>query len=252
MNRKDFSTLALLIFLILPGCDRDDPGREQERERHDTTAQTEEKKEANDSGPNEWRLSAFDSLSRVGSGTTHAELVERYGTENLSEGETHLGEGEMAPATILFPDDSTRRLEIVWSDPQNRGGVERITLSGDRSMWWVAPGITLGTSLDSLVAMNGKPITFYGFDWDYGGTIADWNGGNLAGLDSPERRVLIRLGYDDSFYERLTEEERRTIAGDQEIGSDLPLFSNAPVSVREILLLKGPEEMQTVEAGNRR
>ena len=38
--------------------------------------------------------------------------------------------------------------------------------------------------------MNGKPIRFLGLDWDYGGTIIDWNGGRLDPQNDPVRRGM--------------------------------------------------------------
>ena len=35
-------------------------------------------------------------------------------------------------------------------------------------------------TLAELVALNGAPVSFYGLQWDYGGTVQDWHGGRLA------------------------------------------------------------------------
>lgn len=31
-------------------------------------------------------------------------------------------------------------------------------------------------TLAELVKRNGAPISFYGLDWDYGGSVQDWHG----------------------------------------------------------------------------
>ena len=231
--RTDRVSVLLLSLAVYIGCDAENKSTTDKSQGNDSATHSH-------ADPAPWQLSPVDSLSQIPGGTSHAELAERYGKEELLEGESYMGEGETAPATILFPDDPTRHMEIVWSDPQTRSGVERITVRGEKSNWYVLPGITLGTTLDSLVRLNGKPITFYGFDWDYGGTIADWNGGRLAEMESQERRVLLRLGYDHRAYETLSEKERGEISGDRKIGSEDPAVRKAGISVREILVVKAP------------
>jgi len=40
-----------------------------------------------------------------------------------------------------------------------------------------------------LVALNGKPVTFFGMEWDYGGTVSSLNGGKLdSGKDGAVKR----------------------------------------------------------------
>ncbi len=51
--------------------------------------------------------------------------------------------------------------------------------------------------LSKLQALNGRPIRFTGFDWDYGGAISDWNGGRLQPDDKAPQRRGISLNHRD-------------------------------------------------------
>ncbi|MCC7096022.1 MAG: hypothetical protein IT472_02420 [Thermomonas sp.] len=115
--------------------------------------------------------------------TTLAQLQARYGAGNVRK-ETLTGpEGMTYDAYVLFADDPTRRLEL---DLFNDSGVDRIAgirIVDTGTRWHDANGLHTGMTLEDLVAKNGKPISFSGLDWDYGGTIQDWHGGTLAPTD---------------------------------------------------------------------
>ncbi|RDZ29335.1 hypothetical protein DX914_09700 [Lysobacter silvisoli] len=55
----------------------------------------------------------------------------------------------------------------------------------------------MGQPLSELVALNGKPISYYGLEWDYGGTVVDYHGGRLERQDEQIGRAL-RLGLRDN------------------------------------------------------
>ncbi len=67
-------------------------------------------------------------------------------------------------------------------------------------------GVKIGTTLSELVKLNGKPFTFTGFDWDYGG-YAIFEKGKLE-----NDCYSIQLYYD---YKDLFENEWNQIVGDQ-------------------------------------
>ena len=54
-----------------------------------------------------------------------------------------------------------------------------------------AQATPVGDSLQRAAELNGEPITFYGFDWDYGGNVATLDG-KLASLGGCS--VHMRLG----------------------------------------------------------
>ena len=56
--------------------------------------------------------------------------------------------------------------------------------------WKLPYGLKVGMSLQELEAINGKPLSFYGFEWDNGGLVFDWNKGNLE-----TKNISCMLGY---------------------------------------------------------
>jgi hypothetical protein len=102
-----------------------------------------------------------------------------YGPPNVRQAQIQLGEGETAPGTVLFPDDSLKRIEILWQDVPRRRFPSRAILRGSKSVWKLPRGISLGTSLRELEGMNGSPFTLAGFAWDYEGVVFSWAGGAL-------------------------------------------------------------------------
>ncbi|MDT0644123.1 hypothetical protein RM553_14900 [Zunongwangia sp. F363] len=78
------------------------------------------------------------------------------------------------PYTILYPETSDE-LVITWK--RDDSGVYDIRFSED-GKWKTASGIKVGTTYDELTNLNGKPVSFYGFGWDYSGAVV-WNGGKL-------------------------------------------------------------------------
>jgi hypothetical protein len=127
----------------------------------------------------EWRIVPSRSAGPLTSESSEADLRQRYGPEMVSSTRIQIGEGETMPGTVLFPGDSLRTAEIIWADSVRRSRPTRFILRGSRSLWQTAEGISLGTTLQELERLNGRPFTLAGFGWDYGGVVIDWAGGAL-------------------------------------------------------------------------
>ena len=112
--------------------------------------------------------------------TTLDNIRRRFGAANVKIGEIDGSEGEKITAVVLFGGDPARRAEVFLRDQERQRGVASIRLRGSKTRWQVDGGVRLGMKLDALVAANGKPVSFSGLDWDYGGIVTDWHGGKLA------------------------------------------------------------------------
>jgi hypothetical protein len=178
----------------------------------------------------DWHLNPRDSNAVIAAQSSEAELRERFGKTAISSTRIELGEGETAPGTVLFPDDSTRRLEIVWQDTVTRRRPSRIILRGDRSRWQVGPGISLNTSLTELERLNGKPFTLAGFGWDYAGVVTDWNAG---ALDSSLSGIKLYLDPGPAQYESAPYSQ---VLGDRDYSSSLPAMQQLSPKVHTIFV----------------
>ncbi len=118
--------------------------------------------------------------SAFGATTTLASLRRQFGAGNVVATEIDGAEGEVAQGIVLFGDDPTRRAELFMRDAQRMIGVDTVRVSGTASRWHLDSGVRPGMTLAALAKANAAPVSFYGLEWDYGGSVADWHGGKLA------------------------------------------------------------------------
>jgi hypothetical protein len=75
-----------------------------------------------------------------------------YDPKNVDFGEVDAGPGK-SMASIIYPNDPKRRLEVWWSDVDRRKDLYLIAING--SSTWTAPGgLRLGLSLVDLEKLN--------------------------------------------------------------------------------------------------
>jgi hypothetical protein len=164
-------------------------------------------------------------------------LRRAFGSANVKAERIDIGEGETVPGTVLFSADSTRRLMIIWSDSTARRLPRRLILRDDSSRWSVAEGITLGTTLEELEKLNGRPFTLAGFGWDYAGVVMDWRGGKLA---TPlGRSVKLYLVPPSSAQ---SDPAYNSVLGDRPYASDLAAMRRLKPTVRQIFIDFGTAE----------
>jgi hypothetical protein len=106
-------------------------------------------------------------------------LSSAYGAENLSEQTLPGPEGETYTATVLYPNDTARRLELVWRD-DTRAAPASVAVSGEGSLWRGPHNIAIGDDVARVETANGRAFTLWGFGWDYGGWVSNWDGGAFA------------------------------------------------------------------------
>lgn len=119
---------------------------------------------------------------RVGSitaTTTEAELQEMFGVDKVKIQSIPIAEDATQEGVILYP-GTPNEIEIIWETAASEGKPAFIRIGKDSTQWRTPDGITVGTSLEKLEEINGKPFKFYGFDWDYGGLVTNWNEGKLT------------------------------------------------------------------------
>ena len=166
--------------------------------------------------------------------TSEDDLIRLYGREHVARRPIIVADGESRPGTIVLgrtPD----ALEVLWSDDAFLQP-ERVIIGGGKTRWKSPEGVTVGTTLDELTKLNGRPFTFLGFGWEDGGMIVSWNGGRLGRSWDLGSTARIRLGTDRGF-DHLTAAEQHTILGDREVSSSNPIVAALGVRIWEIVLL---------------
>ncbi len=96
----------------------------------------------------------------------------------------------------------------------------RFQVSGRKSLWTIAPGISLGTSLRDVERFNSGPLTLTGFGWDYGGVITGFRGGRLQHLKGKTRDVFLQL-HPDPVTTASSDRLPASVQGDREFGSEI-------------------------------
>ena len=112
--------------------------------------------------------------------SSHIRLAQVFGPDNVTFTDVDGPENTKIQASVLFPRDPARRLELLWNNPQSRSGTQVIVING-KSNWTAPRGVKLGAQLAAVEKLNGKPFKLTGFGAD-GSTAADWQEGQLLKL----------------------------------------------------------------------
>jgi hypothetical protein len=125
-------------------------------------------------------------------------LIAQHGAANVVDQILSGAEGESYSATVLYPNDPARRLEIVWRDDAARTSPASVTVTGDASTWAGPNALSLGQTIADVESANGRPFQLWGFGWDYGGWVSEWNGGEFAVADGCLTRVRFEATNDQA------------------------------------------------------
>ena len=210
---------AVLVCLVTLACGRHD------RVARDTSAARDTAAGAQAAAPlpdTLWLFPRPGERALIDGTTTEADLIRRFGAAQVRRDSINTIETEMIAGTILFPDDSTRRLEIIWGDTVAYARASWARAWGTGNRWTIAPGVRVGTPMAEIERLNGKPFTFSGFDWDYGGDVQSYDGGRLDAIWSAD---TIHASAEFTLPEgaSLSDAEMKQVIGDQTVRSDNPI-----------------------------
>lgn len=134
---------------------------------------------------NDWTIVPGVRVGPINWSTGEASVEALFGEENVVPVDVGTGEGDTEPGTIVFPNDDTRRLHILWRDANTRQHPWWIIVYGENSRWKTASGITIGMSLKALERLNTKPFRLLGFGHDGSGIVTHCGDGVLTELGYP-------------------------------------------------------------------
>ena len=161
--------------------------------------------------------------------SSHLKLATHYDSRNVAFTEVDGPEGSKLMASVLFPTDPKRRLEVLWQNEASRSDTHLIVING-QSTWSAPKGLRLGMALPALEKLNGKPFKLSGFDQPNGGSVTDWQEGALDKLPGG-CRVGVRLVADA----KAPEAARNELMGKEFLSSDPKLRAVKPI-IAEILI----------------
>lgn len=146
-----------------------------------------------------WEIVPGKNVGPITADTSEVQLIALYGRKNVKRMNIDVGEGEVQPGTVIFPNDVKRKALVLWRDPATRARPESVMIRDKGTLWKTDRGITIGTTLKKLEELNGQAFVLAGFAWDYSGTVVHANGGRVVelgkemGEEITERTLLLRL-----------------------------------------------------------
>jgi hypothetical protein len=151
------------------------------------------------------------------------DVLAAYGDSARVE-EIYLVEGMTGEGVVVFPDNPRNRMEVYWEAEIDPKRPVLIRISGEGTDWKTTQGITVGTPIAAVEKANGKPFSLFGFGWDYGGRVTNWNEGKL------NNNLNIQFGYTSEG------EAPAGIFGEVELSSDMPALAQLGVVVTSLEL----------------
>jgi hypothetical protein len=127
----------------------------------------------------DWIIIHGQKIGSITASTTFEELITIYGKENVKktmiwDGIIDSEERSEVNGIILYPETSNE-ITLYYNEPfKITGGFLQ-----QKSEWKITPGIAIGMSLKEVEKLNGGPFKLYGFEWDFSGTVTDWQNGKL-------------------------------------------------------------------------
>ncbi len=108
---------------------------------------------------------------------------------NQNDLSSHFCETEIEKE-VLYINEGMDRANVIWLNrgendevridfrPGNSTKVFKITVRGRDNKFASQTGVRTGMTIDQINSVNGKPVDFFGFNWDFGGA-AKFNEGAL-------------------------------------------------------------------------
>ena len=162
--------------------------------------------------------------------SNHLRLSMTFDYKNVTFGDVIANGGSKVEATIVFPNEPKRRLEVWWSNPAERSGIYLIDIKG-KSQWSGPEGLRLGLNVVQLEKLNHKPFKLKGFDKTGVATVSDWDGGELSALPGG-----CKSGISLAADPKVPADSLAALSADKDYSSDDPAVRAAKPTVSEILI----------------
>ncbi len=162
--------------------------------------------------------------------SSHLKFAMAMNSKDLVFTDVDSGTGSKVQATVLFPNDPKRRLEVWWSNPAERSDTYLIVIGG-QSTWTAPGGMKLGLNVMQLEKLNHKPFKLKGFDKNGVATVSDWDGGALAALSGG-----CKSGLSLRANPKASADTVGAATADKEYTSTDPAIRAAKPAVSEILI----------------
>lgn len=141
--------------------------------------------------------------------TDFAGLQAIYGAANVKDERICGPEcADSIDVTRIYPEQD-KQFIVYWKDSLYHKTISYVETYLPEGPYHTDKGLKIGSSLEELLKVNGKKITFWGFAWDYGGTIQDYG------------RGVFQNG-PFGFHLTLDENGGMALIGDVELNTEMP------------------------------
>ena len=138
--------------------------------------------------PDKYLVTPGKQVGPIKLNTTEEDLITLFGPGQVARGVVNISPVTTEPGTLIFP-NTTDELRITWKD-EVRTKIKAVYLDRQSENWQTHQGLRVGMSLSDLCKANEGPLTFYGFNWEYAGTVNSWRSGKLAPFEKKFYIVL--------------------------------------------------------------
>jgi hypothetical protein len=162
--------------------------------------------------------------------SAHLKLAIKYDSRNITYGQVDGPDGSKLNASIIYPNDPKRRLEVLWNNEASRSDTSVIAING-RSQWVAPKGLKLGLPIAAIEKANGRPFKLSKFGPDGDASVLGWEGGALSALPGG-CKVGLRLAAD----QKASEDARSAVSADKELLSNDASVRAVKPTIVEILI----------------
>jgi hypothetical protein len=127
-------------------------------------------------------------FGKVHNKVSEKDLINLYGKANVNTYRDTIA-GKPYATTMLF-EGQKNELQIVWHNEELLQYPNVCLFTKEKTKWNVSENISIGTTLDQLNTLNGKPFEFTAFGSPNAGLITDFKGGKLQALSQCYGLVL--------------------------------------------------------------
>ncbi len=219
-----FTWIALLScsMLLFSACESSGGNGNGAKKSKDTSAQKEADKK------NDHLIIPGERFGLIKKDMSEADLIELFGAKNVKRDSLHLGEGMFALGTRIFG-AKAEEVRVLWKDGAEFKQIARVTVDHRQSPYQTIQGVKIGTLLAKVVQVNKVDFTIWGFDWDYGGTVAGWEGGELG-----EPAGFSAVFSYDTDISKIPQQEFAKVVGDEPVSTSEPILKDMNVRISKI------------------
>jgi hypothetical protein len=164
-------------------------------------------------------------FGKIHNKVAETDLINLYGKTNVQTYRDTVG-GKPYATTILF-EGQNNELQIVWHNEELLQYPNVCLFTKNKTKWQAPEGITIGTSLEEITKINGKPFEFTGFGSPNGGIITDFKGGKLQAI---AKCYVFVLDYDRKSNPII----EAPMSGSEAVGSDNPKLKSLGLKIKNI------------------